>query len=258
MIEFVRQEWINLGLIIVGSLAIIVYILQERRRKIEAASLIILQIDELQEKIREISTYIIDKQLNATAFYESLTIIEHNYWDKYKHYFIRKIDASSYNLIDKFYNYVSEINEQQIFLKQLQKNHFYCTKNILSNIETHFLILGLTNYFQNSGKDIEKLISNLHNTPIDNLSQQDKDNLISDMLKQVQATNKQFNLENFINTYKQQQDIFKYIINSNNTIEYIPDQIRISLEKKLKEYSMIEIRGTEGYRKLNKISKRMI
>lgn len=74
MVKFISENWANILLIIVGSFALATYILQERKKKIDAASLIVLQIDEFQERLREISTFIVDGQLNETAFYESLPL----------------------------------------------------------------------------------------------------------------------------------------------------------------------------------------
>lgn len=48
MLEFIKDNWANILLIIVGSFALATYILQERKKKIDAASLIVLQIDEFQ------------------------------------------------------------------------------------------------------------------------------------------------------------------------------------------------------------------
>ncbi len=70
MLDFIGNNWANVLLIIVGSFALATYILQERKKKIDAASLIVLQIDELQERLKEIFTYIVDGKLNETAFYE--------------------------------------------------------------------------------------------------------------------------------------------------------------------------------------------
>lgn len=47
-IRFFVKNLVNLGLVIVGSFAMIVYKLQERKKRIEAASLIVLQIDECE------------------------------------------------------------------------------------------------------------------------------------------------------------------------------------------------------------------
>ena len=125
MIDFIVKNWVNMCLVIVGAFALVIYILQERRKKIDAASLIVLQIDEVQEKLREISTFIVEGKLNDTAFYESLSLMEENYWSKYKHYFVRDIDSTSYGSLNQFYNYVAGVQEQQLLMKALQKNNFY-------------------------------------------------------------------------------------------------------------------------------------
>lgn len=39
MLEFIKDNWANILLIIVGSFALATYILQERKKKIDAASL---------------------------------------------------------------------------------------------------------------------------------------------------------------------------------------------------------------------------
>lgn len=143
MIDFIAKNWVNICLVIVGTFALIIYKLQEHRKKIDAASLIILQIDELQERLREISGYIVNGQLNFGAFYESLPLMEKNYWNEYKHYFVQKMDTTSFNLLNQFYNYTSEIQEQQLLLKKLQKKHFYMTQSILTNTESQFISNGI-------------------------------------------------------------------------------------------------------------------
>lgn len=47
---FIVENWVDLALIIVGASAFITYFLQGRREKIDAASVLVLQIDELLEK----------------------------------------------------------------------------------------------------------------------------------------------------------------------------------------------------------------
>ena len=89
VLEFLAKNWVNLGLVIVGSFAMIIYGLQERKKRIEAASLIVLQIKEIQENLRMLSTYIRDNKLDFGDFYESLPLITENYWKQYKNYFIK-------------------------------------------------------------------------------------------------------------------------------------------------------------------------
>ena len=88
VIDFFIENWVNLALIIVGLSAVWIYKAQEKGKLRDAASLIVLQIDELQKRVPELQSYITDKGLNSAAFYESLPLIDVNYWNKYKHLFI--------------------------------------------------------------------------------------------------------------------------------------------------------------------------
>ncbi len=58
------------------------------------------------------------------------------------------------------------------------------------------------------------------------------------------------------NTYNQQRIGLENIINQNTITIYIPEQIRVSLEKILTEWRSLEVIGCDGYRMLSKISKR--
>ena len=102
--EIISLFWSNLKdilLIGVGFVALVVYVIQERRKVSEAASLIILQIEDLQKRIREIGSYITEGVLNDSAFYESQILFKTDYWDQYKHYFIRKLDSFSFNTFNE-------------------------------------------------------------------------------------------------------------------------------------------------------------
>lgn len=134
--DFLCENWVDLSLIAVGLSAFIVYVLQERKKVSEAASLIVMQVEDLQKRISEIGSYIVNGELNATAFYESQPLFKTDYWDKYKHYFVRKMDAYSFNLFEEFYNCASEILEQQQLMKNLQKNSFFTTQQALTQIES--------------------------------------------------------------------------------------------------------------------------
>lgn len=224
MLDFFKDNWGNLGLIIVGTFALVIYILQERKKRIEAASLIVTQIDEIQESIREMSTFIIDKKLNETAFYEMLPIISENYWNKYRHYFIRMIDTNSYSNIDNLFKYATAIQEQQTLLKNLQKDYFFKTQKAIIQLETQSIANSL--FF-----------------PINNAI----------------VNENQFVIINNDNIYYKHGITKEYIINfiNRNAITYyIPEQIRISLQKVLSKCALLQVTGCSGYNKLRKISKK--
>ena len=127
IIDFISKNWLGISnflIITVGLSAVWIYKAQEKSKIQDAASLIVLQIDELQIRMQEIQSYITEQGLNFSAFYESLLLIDTNYWSKYKHLFVRKMDNKSYNNLNKFYQYIC-IQEQQDLLRNLQKN-FFC------------------------------------------------------------------------------------------------------------------------------------
>ena len=122
IIEFISKNWLGISnflIIIVGLSAVWIYKAQEKSKIQDAASLIVLQIDELQIRMQEIQSYITEQGLNFSAFYESLLLIDTNYWSKYKHLFVRKMDNKSYNNLNKFYQYILCIQEQQDLLRNL-------------------------------------------------------------------------------------------------------------------------------------------
>lgn len=253
MMNFIAQNWVNMLLVIVGTFAFITYILQERKKKIDAASLIIIQIDEVQERLREIAGYIVEGQLNEMAFYESLPLLTEDYWNKYKHYFVRDMDTTSYSSLNQLYNYISEVQEQQLLMKEFQKSGFHITQTVLANIETQFIISGLTKLYGNiTPHDITSIMGNMVPS---SASETDKDTL-NKLTQQMVLQNPNFDANQFWNFYLQQQGRLKYIINQKALTMYIPVQIRISLEKILKAYSMLEITGTDGYQFLKKMSKK--
>lgn len=133
IIEFISKNWLGISnflIIIVGLSAVWIYKAQEKSKLQDAASLIVLQIDELQLRMQEIQSYITEQGLNFSAFYESLLLIDTNYWSKYKHLFVRKMDNKSYNNLNKFYQYILCIQEQQDLLRNLQKNYFLLNKTL--------------------------------------------------------------------------------------------------------------------------------
>ena len=220
--DLLKNNWQSLGLIAVGSLAFIVYILQGEAKKIEAASLIILQIEDLQDRLREISTYIVDRKLDFVAFYAALPLMKEDYWNKYKHYFVRKMSARDFSNINKLYDYVSIIQEQQELLQNLQKNDFFIRQNLVMNSEMQVITATLQN----------------------KIAPPDLMNVDEQVLKQV------------IPSCMQYRGNLEKVINSSPFTTYVPEQIAQSLQKFLREYSMLSVTGTEGYKMLEKQAKR--
>lgn len=176
-----------------------------------------------------------------------------DYWNQYKHYFVRKMDAISYMALNQLYEYVSEVQEQQLLMKGLQKNSFYITQNVLANIESQFIIADLNNAC--TGATTPDIVSAMRNMIPQNVSKKDRKTL-NMMVQQVMAQNPNFDSNQFWGLYQQQKGRLESVINQKALTTYIPVQIRISLEKMQRKCSMLEVTGTDGYQMLKKISKR--
>ena len=253
-IEFVTSNLFNILLVIVGTSALFVYWVQERRKISEAASLIIMQIEDLQKIIREISSYISEGSLNDTAFYESQIMFKTDYWNQYKHYFIRQLDSFSFNTFDEFYNCAAEIFEQQELMKNLQKNFFFLSQQTIMQMEANVILQYLDLYNKNP-VDIDNVVKGLTSLIPDVMSNEQKQS-VENMLKRFGVLNQNKDFDQFLNIYNKEKQNIIMAINRNALDRYTPMQIRISLEKALKKLNMISIIGCEGYIKMKKIAGR--
>lgn len=249
--EFLQTNWANLAMIAVGSLALVVYVLQVRSRKTEAALLIIQQLNEIQSDVISMSSCIVDQKLNESAFYEMLPLIGENYWSKYKHLFVRDMDAQSISLFDKHYKYVGVLQEQYNLIHNLQRNFFFVNQQIIANLEGNFISMGITTMDQSS------VLMREITTKLENENNQDKD-LIMKLIQQIVTNNPNMDLGMFWNYYNANRSKLINVINQNALTEYIPVQIRISIENAISQYALLNISGCEGYKKLLKFSRRKI
>lgn len=126
-------------MILVGLVAGLIYWLQERKKISEAASLVITQIEDLQKRMREISSYITEGKLDDVSFYESQILYQTDYWDQYRHYWVRRLDASSLRTIDEFFRCAAEVKEQQELMKNLQKNFFFQKQQMILQLECNYI-----------------------------------------------------------------------------------------------------------------------
>lgn len=237
----------------VGLAALAVYILQERRKVSEAASLIVIQVEELKKQIQNIGSYIVEKSLNSTAFYESQPLFQEDYWNKYKHYFVKKLDARSFAIFDEFYSCAAGISEQQQLMKALQKNFFFVEQNILSKAESSFMQEAMDTSLKSIDKD--QVVEALKSTLPQGVSDGNK-NIIDLMLNGIMDANPNYNLDLIFKIFSQKRSMFIELINRNMLTQYCPGQIRISLENAIKKVTLLEIVGCEGFIKMKQIANR--
>lgn len=101
MLEFIMKNWSDLLLTLVGLSAFAVYYVEKHDRMRTAATLVISQIDEIDEQI---STLKHEPQLNEIIIYNAKTILTQNIWEQYKHLFTKVLDTSEYNRVQTYYD----------------------------------------------------------------------------------------------------------------------------------------------------------
>ena len=227
-----------------GFGAFIVYWWQKRNEKSDAASLVVLQIEDLTYKLLEVNDMIVDGMINETSFYETLDIINDNQWEKYKHLFVNKIDSFSYKIINSFYEYTLSIKEQLSLAKRLQQNQYFNIQGMLDSNCNAILM-------DNLNKSMINLKDLTENIPTSNNNDEMTKSLISNNI----TSEEDINYSKIYQRCNATKDIFKKIINCDPYILYIPKQIAVTLTKQLTKVNSLDVIGCEGYKKLKKIAK---
>lgn len=249
--NFFCDNWESICMIFVGFVAIVVYKMQKIDENKNAAILVVTQIDDLKNKITDIVEIINNNKLDAVSIYETLDILEENQWDKYKHLFVGKIDLNSLRIIDNFYSGVSLIREQLILSKKLQQQSFFNNQQFLGQDSNMYLIQSLDNKYSFNITNIKDVLKKI---PEDNEEiKNTKEYLIknAENLFPVNA-----NPTQFMNVYMYKINELKETFGrQGGFISYLPEQIRVTIDKELSKLSHIEIIGCTGYKKLRKIAK---
>lgn len=240
----------NFLLVIAGFSAVCIYLFQKHDEKKSAATLVVMQIDSLKNKLPEITELISNNKINETGIYETLDILDDNQWNKYKHLFVGNIDMTSLKIIDDFYYATSLIREQLVLAKKLQQQSFFNNQQMLANNFNYFLIQGLEKKYSNNSSDIKEAIAAI---PTETETESKMKELAEKMLDNQIATKGDNN--QFLNTYLYKTNEVKDLFGKQGIfIGYLPEQIRITIEKELKKISYIEVIGCSGYKKLKKIA----
>ena len=249
--NFFINNWVNMRMILVCYVTIIVYKMQKADEKKNDVILVVTQIDDLKNKITDIVEIINNNKLDAVGIYETLDMLEENQWNKYKHFFVSDIDLNSLRIIDNFYAGVSLIRKQLVLSKKMQQQSFFNNQQFLGQDCNMYLIQALDNINMGSIANIKEALKNI---PEENeTSKIMKETAIkiaeyqfSDNADQTQVMNTYINKTNKLKEQFGKQGIF---------VSYLPEQVRMTIEKELNKLSHIEIIGCMGYKKLKKIAK---
>lgn len=250
---WLADNLLNILLVVATMFAGIAYFVQRHDRKKEAARLIVIQINKLTEGIKDIASRISNGQLNNTAFYESLPLMEENYWEKYKHIFVKNMTAQSINEMDEFFQYARVIQDQQQVIVNLEKNHFFVVQQSLCSLESQILLASLTNPQAPEKVDLVfDLLKSMGMPDCDPTRESEMKESLTTLLKGGDQTNDLHEIEG---NFAAQKSLIEKAYNDVCFTDYIPVQTRISLEKTIRQCSLIEVKASAAFRKLSAIAK---
>lgn len=244
---------INILLVVGGFAGFAVYFWQNKSREREAAALIVTQIEDVKDKILLINNISKDNMINEKAIYETLDIITDNQWEKYRHFFIRKIDAHSFKTISKFYECALSIREQLIFAKQLQHQQYFNLQGLLNTDSNSVLIETMNSALLNT--NMLKLRDEILNKEVKNDEEEKTKRIYAGIVDELIQANPNFDLNNFWKSFNMKNNLLKEVFNKSPFITYIPLQVSHTLNEQLNNINAIEVIGCDGYRKLKKIAK---
>lgn len=242
----------NIALVAIGVLAMYSYRLQARDQDSDSASLIILQIKELQERIRKISESFSDGIPDIVALYEQLPIMAENYWEKYKHRFVREIDADSFAAIDLLFQYASEIQEQQIYLKSVLHEGLSTRRSALEHLEVEAIKESMRE--ASAMRSSEQFIDELEAAgfKVSGASRSQLEHALDKVIPSMPTIDENA----FWMSYGVRRNCISTIIDKDAVSMYTPSQIMSTLQKVLAKCALLEVKGTEGYKKLERIASR--
>lgn len=117
--EFLENNWLDMLLVIVGTFALIVYILQKIDERRTAATLIKEQIDLIEDRVNALRD---NPDLDNIDVYYSKIILQENLWEKYKHLVIKKLYKSDVKSIQKFFDNTEQIEYARRDIIQAMNN----------------------------------------------------------------------------------------------------------------------------------------
>lgn len=159
-------------LILTVVVTIIIYYWQRRSARCDAARVIVMQIDSVNQKtdslIRCFGANV--KFFDVAKFWKSDDVIEKNEWEKYRHLFINLLNYNEICALNNYYDNVVSIVKQQQEIKNVISNasksnsfHNRAADDPKSNINVPTL------YFTTIQMQYEKIVNSRMTVPYERL-----------------------------------------------------------------------------------------
>ena len=131
---FSFQNIVNIFVILGGVSAFIIYATQRRASVKSAFTMVINQIDGIEEVISKLRSTQADGKLCNEEVFKSDQILSRNFWSEYKHLIMRQLDQTDIKILD------------EIFCENWQNP-------VKQRITPHFLTTSPSNYYEFTTKE---------------------------------------------------------------------------------------------------------
>lgn len=140
--RFSQEIFSFLELVILAGTALIAlftYFNQKSTEKKHAASIIIMQINSIDENIKKAKKTLgmMDDQFDVLGFWKSEIILESNLWEQYRHLFTKELRHNQIVKLNKYYESALTITAQQkeikMLISEINKAFYIKTSNLSHN-----------------------------------------------------------------------------------------------------------------------------
>lgn len=177
-LEILGESYIqSLILIITVAVTAIIYFLQKRDEKRNAARMIVMQIDSLNSRVdslmRILGTDV--ARFDSDKFWQTEDVLEESKWDQYKQLFVKKLNYNEIISLNNYYANIISIGKQQAEIKNMMsclfKKHYESSMNI-SDIDFQKMEFSMripTLFFQTMQNQYERILLARSAVPYDKL-----------------------------------------------------------------------------------------
>ena len=143
---FFQYIFSGLATIITGTVAIIIYFIQKRNNKIQAARMLLTEIRTAEEQIE-----IIKEKITSGRIITDLpnSIFPTNNWKKYAHLFVSDFDQDDLKLMNSFYDYGEQIEDFSV----RNNNYFWITTEERARVTVQMIAKFVDESFTESDKE---------------------------------------------------------------------------------------------------------
>lgn len=123
----------SIAVIIASVIAAYQYWQQKTSESRGAFTDIVNEINQIESIVSEFHKLQMENKLNHIEMYSSAPIIEENYWNRYKHLIMKKLDQTDIKILDEFYYNASQMERARKELSNSLAANWYLKAQTMQN-----------------------------------------------------------------------------------------------------------------------------